>query len=121
MCVFIVIPRGEKKRERGSIPWTGARVQHFLQAFQDKGDHWEGILRYLQKLGDVLNRWQAQVNQDTGYPYESPRLVPCLSGSIIGNPMHACTGFIQFCRQVTPMGMAQATLQLLGQNCLTQP
>jgi hypothetical protein len=62
-CVFTVVSNGEtNKRERGSVPWTGAGVQLFLQAFEDKGDRREGILSYLQKIGDVLIRRQAQVN-----------------------------------------------------------
>jgi hypothetical protein len=74
VCVFFtVVSRGETKKKRGLVPWTGAGVQRFLQAFEDKGDYWEGILIYLQKLGDVLNKRQAQVNQDPSHPYESPR------------------------------------------------
>jgi hypothetical protein len=73
-CVFTVVSNREtNKRERGSVPWTGAGVQLFLQAFEDKGDRREGILSYLQKIGDVLIRRQAQVNYDTGHMYESPR------------------------------------------------
>jgi hypothetical protein len=37
----------KKKRERGSVPWTGAGVQRFLQAFQDKGDCRDDILSCL--------------------------------------------------------------------------
>jgi hypothetical protein len=39
----------KKESETGSIPWTNARVQRFLQAFQDKGDRREGIV--------VFRRW----------------------------------------------------------------
>jgi hypothetical protein len=84
----------EKNREQGSIPWTGVGVQCFLEAFQDKGDQWEGILRCLRKLGDVLNRRQAQVDQDTSYLYELPPQPPCLGSSITGHPVHPCMGFI---------------------------
>jgi hypothetical protein len=63
----------QKKRERGSIPWTGVGVQCFLQEFQDKGDRREGIVSYLWKLGDVLNRQQAQDDQDISHLYELPR------------------------------------------------
>jgi hypothetical protein len=109
--IFIVVPRGEtKKREWGLIPRTDARVQSFLQAFQDKGNRQEGILSCLQMLGDVLNKQQAQVDQDTGYPYELPQQPPCLSGSIASNPVHLCTGFIQFHQQALSTGMVQAAL-----------
>jgi hypothetical protein len=120
---FTVIHKGETKRERerGSVPCTGAGVQRFLQAFQDKGDYREGILGCPQKLGDVLNRRQAQVDQDTGYPYESPPQPPYLDGSIARNPMHPCAGFVLFRLQVAPIGMASAVLQLLSQNHLMHP
>jgi hypothetical protein len=81
-------------KKRGSITWTDAGVQHFLQAFQDKGNSWEGILSCLWNLGDVLNRRHAQVDQDTGHPYEAPRQPPCFGGSTVSDPVHLCTGFI---------------------------
>jgi hypothetical protein len=58
MCFLQSSPEAKRERERewGSVPWTGDGVQCFLQAFQDKGDHREGILSCLWKLGDVLNR-----------------------------------------------------------------
>jgi nitrate reductase assembly molybdenum cofactor insertion protein NarJ len=74
VCVsFLQLSPEVKQKKRGLVPWTGAGVQRFLQAFEDKGDYWEGILIYLQKLGDVLNKRQAQVNQDPSHLYESPR------------------------------------------------
>jgi hypothetical protein len=65
-CIFYSCPQRQNKRERereqGSVPWTSTRVQRFLQAFQDKGDRREGILSCLQKLGNVLNKHQAQLD-----------------------------------------------------------
>jgi hypothetical protein len=111
MSFFTVISRGKTKEGGGGlVPWTGTRVKHFLRAFQDKGDHQEGILSCPQKLGDVLNRWQAQVNQDTGHLYELHRQLSCFDSSIVSNPVHPCAGFIQFHWQVAPIGMAPAAL-----------
>jgi hypothetical protein len=101
-CVFLQSSSEAKQKkeesERGSIPWNTAGVQCFLQAFQHKGDHRQGTLSCLQERRDVLNRRQAHVDQDTGYPYELPRQSPHLDGSITGNPMHPRVGFAQFHR-----------------------
>jgi hypothetical protein len=76
----------------------GTGVQLLLRAFQDKGNRWEGILSYLWKMGDVLNRRQFQVDQDTGFPYELPQQPLRFIGSIAGNPVHLPVGFILFHR-----------------------
>jgi hypothetical protein len=61
-------------------------------------------MSYLPKLGDVLDRWQAQVDQETGHPYELPRQLPYLSGLNISNFTHSCVGFVQLHRQSCPSG-----------------
>jgi hypothetical protein len=62
----------KKRRKRGTVPLASTRVQHSLQAFQDESDCGEGVPNYLWKLRDVFDRWQAQVDQDVGYPHELP-------------------------------------------------
>jgi hypothetical protein len=63
----------EKRRERGSVPWTGVGVQRLLQAHQDEGDYRLGLLGCLHKLGNVLNGQQAHVDQDAGHPHVTYR------------------------------------------------
>jgi hypothetical protein len=49
-------------------------------------------------------------------------LIAAQLGSLItGNPIHLHAGFAQFHRQVVPIRMAQAVLQLHGQNPLAHP
>jgi hypothetical protein len=43
-----------------------------LEAFQDESDRGEGISNCLWKLRDVIDRRQALVDEDVGYPHELP-------------------------------------------------
>jgi hypothetical protein len=68
--------RGEtkKKRKKGGAPSHGPTLEFALLAvLQDKGDYQSNFLGYLRKLGNVLNRQQAQVNQDVGLMRDLPR------------------------------------------------
>jgi hypothetical protein len=39
ICFLQSSPKATEKRGTGSVPWAGAGVQRFLQAFQDEGDN----------------------------------------------------------------------------------
>jgi hypothetical protein len=96
VCVyFIVVSRGEtKKRERDGLNPMDQRQSPALLASISRQGRPPGGHRCLQKMGDVLNRWQAKVNQDTDHPYESPRKPPSFSNSIVSNPVHPCVAFL---------------------------
>jgi hypothetical protein len=78
VCVLPCFSYNRFKRQRrkggkgGLVPRGGAKVQRSLEAFQDESDRDEGISNCLWKLRDVIDRRQALVDEDVGYPHELP-------------------------------------------------
>jgi hypothetical protein len=60
----------KKRKGEGSVPWTGVRVQRFLEAHQDEGDCQKDSLSCVQELENVINEQQAHVDQDTGHLHD---------------------------------------------------
>jgi hypothetical protein len=71
---FIALSKDELKRERRRLSSMDRRQSPTLLAtFQDDGDCRNDSLSYLQELGNVLNRQQAQADQDAGHLHNLPR------------------------------------------------
>jgi hypothetical protein len=75
ICFYSHVKRRNKKeKKKGGAQSHGPTLEFaLLAALQDKGDCQSNFLGYLRKMGNVLNRQQAQVNQDVGLRRDLPR------------------------------------------------